>query len=185
MMLLSQTVYAEIDPIVLSNTFDAFKAIRAIANQVRSTSTSKISSDLLSPTAEQRVAIINAITGGSSDHSDAMQKVIFSAQSPIQSVLEAASCVESNRIISANFSPFVGKFSFTSAKSSTQKTIVNRCADVVRVDRWTMPTSEVIEFTAMFRPLQTEQVNTWRFKMKRQLSGFWVLGSLENISFKN
>jgi hypothetical protein len=66
-----------------------------------------------------------------------------------------------------------------------QRTIVSRCADAVLVDHWKMPTPEALEFTAMFRPAQSEQVNTWRFKIKRQVSGTWELDSLENITSAN
>ncbi len=182
--LLSQAVHAEIDPVILANTFDAVKAIRAIANQVRTTS-SKINSSTLNPTAEQRVIIVNAITHGSSHDDHLMHQMILSAQSPIQSVLEAASCLETNRMTSVDSSPFGHYFSFTGTKSSSKKMIMNRCADVVRVDQWDMPKPGLLEFTAMFRPVQTMLVNTWRFKIKQQPSGIWELESRKNISFKN
>lgn len=183
MTLLSQSVHAEIDPTALANTVDVLTAIRAIANEV--TATSKPSSDLLSPTAEQRAVIINEIARGAGDDSDAIQQLIVSAQSPIQSVLETTSCVQGNRIVPVVVPLFPGNSNFMSEKPSTQTTIVNSCADAVRVDQWKMATPDVLEFTAMFRPVQSEQVNTWRFKMKRQLSGNWELESRENISSTN
>jgi hypothetical protein len=185
MMLWAQNVHAEIDPIVLANTVDAFKVIRAITSQVRTTSTSKINADSLNPTAEQRVNIVNALARASVTDHDLLQKMIISAQSPIQRVLEVASCAETNRMTSADASPFDIYFSFSDSKPLRQTTIVNHCADAVRVDQWKMPTPEALEFTATFRLLQSAQVNTWRFKMKRQLSGMWELEYRENISFKN
>lgn len=184
MTLLSQSVHAEIDPNALSNAVDVFTAVRAITNEVRS-STSKSTSDSLSPTAEQRAVIINEIARGAGDDSDAIQQLIVSAQSPIQSVLETASCVQGNRIVPVVVTPFPGNSNFMSEKPSTQMVVVNTCADAVRVDQWKMTTPDVLEFTAMFRPVQTEQVNTWRFKIKRQTSGAWELESRENISSNN
>jgi hypothetical protein len=184
MTLLSQSVHAEIDPKLLSNTVDVLTAIRAIANEVNTTT--KSSSGLLSPTAEQRAVIINAIARGAVDDSEAIQQMIVNAQSPIQSVLESTSCAEDNRIISAIAPPFPSRPSFlNSAPLIIQRTIVSRCADAVLVDHWKMPTPEALEFTAMFRPAQSEQVNTWRFKIKRQVSGTWELDSLENITSAN
>ena len=183
MTLLSQAVHAEIDPNTLSNTVDVLTAIRAIANEVNTTS--KPSSDLLSPTAEQRAGIINAIANGAGNDSDAIQQLIVNAQSPIQSVLESTSCAQDNRMIAVITPQFPSKPSFFNVPPSIQNTIVNSCADAVRVDQWKMPTPEALEFTAMFRPAQSEQVNTWRFKMKRQVSGAWALESRENVTSTN
>jgi hypothetical protein len=112
--------------------------------------------------------------------------MIVNAQSPIQSVLESTSCAEDNRIVTAIAPPFPSRPSFiNSAPLIIQHTIVNRCADAVLVDQWKMPTPEALEFTAMFRPAQSEQVNTWRFKIKRQVGGTWELESRENIRANN
>jgi hypothetical protein len=181
--LLSQSVHAEIDPTLLSNTVDVLTAIRAIANEVNTNS--KPSTGFLSPTAEQRAVIINAIARGAVDDSEAIQQMIVNAQSPIQSVLESTSCAQDNRTISAIAPQFPSRPSFINTTPLVQNTIVSRCADAVLVDQWKMPTPEVLEFTAMFRPAQSEQVNTWRFKIKRQDSGTWELQSRENITSTN
>jgi hypothetical protein len=182
--LLSQVVYAEIDPNVLSNTVDVLTAIRAIANEV-SSSSKPISSDLLSPTAEQRAIIINEIAKGAGGDSDVIQQMIVNAQAPIQSILESTSCAVDNRVVYAAALPFPTKPSFISPNQTVQTTIVNSCADAVHVDQWKMHKPETLEFTAMFRPAQSEQINIWRFKMKRQSSGIWELESRKNVTAVN
>ncbi len=183
MTFLSQAVHAELDPTLVSNTVDVLTAIHAIADVV--TTTSKPTSDLLSPTAEQRAVIINEIAQGAGSDSDVIQQMIVNAQSPIQSAVESASCAQGNRVVPIAVPQFPNKPSFISPSPITQNTIVNNCADTVSVDQWKMPTPETLEFTAMFRPVQSEQVNTWRFKMKRQVSGNWELESRENLSSSN
>ncbi len=187
MTLLSQAVHAEIDPTVMSNTIDVLTAIHAIADVV--TTSPKPNANGLSPTAEQRAVIIDEIARGAGGDNVAIKQMIVDAQSPIQSVLESASCVQSNRMVPAvrpqliRNSDFMNQTSLTN--TSTNVSVVNSCADAVRVDQWQMPTPEVLEFTAMFRPVQSDQVNTWKFKIKRQLGGTWALESKEDITSSN
>lgn len=179
--LLSQSVHAEIDQEALGNTIDVLGAIARVA-----TATPKGSHVNVSPTAEQRAAIISEIARGAGGDNDAIQQNIVDAQSPIQSVLEAASCAQSNRVSTIPQTQFMNRYTnFMDSAKTVNSVVANACADAVRVGQWQMPTPEVLEFTAMFRPERSEQLNTWKFKIKRQDSGIWQLESKEDITSSN
>lgn len=180
MTLLSQAVHAEIDQEKLGNTIDVLSAIARVA-----TATPKGTDPNISPTAEQRAAIIGEIARGAGDKTDDIKQSIVDAQSPIQSVLEATSCAQDNRISSLPPVSFTATPDFMSSAKITHNVTANACANAINVGQWQMPSPEVLEFTAMFRPEQSEQVNTWKFKIKRQLSGNWQLESKENVSSNN
>jgi len=178
--LLSQAVHAEIDQEALGNTIDVLGVIARVA-----TATPKTTAASISPTAEQRAAIIGEIARGAGNNDDAIKQNIVDAQSPIQSLLEAASCAQGNRELPLAQSQFISNPNFMSSAKITHNVVANACANAVRVGQWQMPSPEVLEFTAMFRPEQSEQVNTWKFKIKRQITGNWQLESKENISSSN
>ncbi len=190
MTLLSQSVHAEIDQQALSNTIDVLSAIARVA-----TATPKgFQADNISPTAEQRAAIIGEIARGAGLNDDAIKQNIVDAQSPIQSVLEATSCAQGSRVMPIKQTQFMTHPDFVSSSAIANTMISNpvvnmdaadACADAVRVGQWQMPSPEVLEFTAMFRPVRSEQLNTWKFKIKRQDSGIWQLESKEDISSSN
>lgn len=181
MTLLSQSVHAEIDQEALGNTIDVLGAIARVA-----TATPKGVHVNVSPTAEQRAAIISEIARGAGGDNYAIQQNIVDAQSPIQSVLEAASCAQSNRVPTIAQTPFMNRYvNFMDSIKIANTVVANVCADTVRVGQWKMPSPEVLEFTAMFRPENSEQVNTWKFKIKRQDSGIWQLESKAAITASN
>lgn len=190
MTLLSQSVHAEIDQQALSNTLDVLGAIARVA-----TTNSKTTPSTISPTAEQRAAIINEIARGVGANDEAIKQNIVEAQSPIQSVLEATSCAQGSRVSTITQTQFMSHPDFVSSTAIantmisnpvlTNTTAANGCADAVKVGQWQMPSPEVLEFTAMFRPVRSEQLNTWKFKIKRQDSGVWQLESKEDISSSN
>ncbi|MBC7750213.1 MAG: hypothetical protein H7Z73_00630 [Candidatus Saccharibacteria bacterium] len=178
--LLSQAVHAEINQETLGNTLDVLGVIARVA-----TATPKANDPNVSPTAEQRAAIIGEIARGAGNNDDVIKQNIVDAQSPIQSVLEAASCAKDNRVSPRVESQFSNQPNFMSSAKMTPIVIANVCANAVRVGQWQMPSPEILEFTAMFRPEQSEQVNTWKFKIKRQISGNWQLESRENVTSAN
>lgn len=180
MTLLSQAVHAEIDQQALSNTIDVLSAIARVA-----TASPKGTQVNISPTAEQRAAIIGEIARGAGANEETIKQNIVDAQSPIQSVLEAVSCAQDNRVSPHVESQFSNHPNFMSSAKMTHNVVANACANAVRVGQWQMPSPEVLEFTAMFRPEQSEQVNTWKFKIKRQISGNWQLESRENVTSAN
>lgn len=189
MTLLSQSVHAEIDQQALSNTIDVISAIARVAS-----ANPKGSQAIISPTAEQRAAIIGEIARGAGANDDAIKQNIVDAQSPIQSLLEAASCAQGSRVMPIKQTQFMSHPDFVSSSAIANTMISNpvvnmdaadACADAVRVGQWQMPSPEVLEFTAMFRPVRSEQLNTWKFKIKRQDSGIWQLESKEDISSSN
>ena len=188
MTLLSQSVHAEIDQQALSNTIDVLSVLARVA-----TATPRDSQAIISPTAEQRAAIIGEIARGANANDDAIKQNIVDAQSPIQSVLEATSCTQGSRVLPITQTPFMSHPDFitsttianTMISNPVNTVIVDACADAVRVGQWQMPSPEVLEFTAMFRPVRSEQLNTWKFKIKRQDSGIWQLESKEDISSNN
>ncbi len=189
MTLLSQAVHAEIDQQALSNTIDVLSAIARVATASPTGTQANIS-----PTAEQRAAIIGEIASGAGANEETIKQNIVDAQSPIQSVLEAASCAQGNRVSTISQTQFMTHPNFMSSTAIANTMIsnlvvnsgaANACADAVRVGQWQMPTPEVLEFTAMFRPVRSEQLNTWKFKIKRQDSGIWQLESKENIAPSN
>lgn len=189
MTLLSHSVHAEIDQQALSNTIDVLSAIARVAKA--NPKDSQV--DNLSPTAEQRAAIIGEIARGAGANDDSIKQNIVDAQSPIQSLLEATSCAQGSRVMPITQTQFMTHPDFVSSTaiantmiSNPKNTMVaNACADAVRVGQWQMPSPEVLEFTAMFRPVRSEQLNTWKFKIKRQDSGIWQLESKENIASSN
>ena len=185
MTLLSQAVHAEIDQEALSNTIDVLSVIARVA-----TASPKGTQATISPTAEQRAAIIGEIARGAGANDDAIKQNIVEAQSPIQSVLEATSCAQANRVPSMTPMQFIRHPNFMDSTNIANSAISNAvaanvCADAVRVGQWQMPTPEVLEFTAMFRPERAEQLNTWKFKIKRQVSGIWQLESKEDVTSSN
>jgi len=145
MTLLSQAVHAEIDQEVLGNTIDVLGVIARVA-----TATPKNTGFNVSPTAEQRAAIIGEIARGAGNNDEAIKQNIVDAQSPIQSLLEAASCAQDNRVLPFAPSPFINNPNFMSSAKITHTVVANACANAVRVGQWQMPSPEVLEFTAIF-----------------------------------
>lgn len=190
MTLLSHSVHAEVDQQTISNTIDVLSAIAKVA-----TASPKSPLVTISPTAEQRAAIIGEIARGAGANDEAIKQNIVEAQAPIQSLLEAASCTQGSRVMPITQTHFMSHPDFVSSTSIANTMIsnpvvanmevANACADAVRVGQWQMPSPEVLEFTAMFRPVRSEQLNTWKFKIKRQDSGIWQLESKEDISSSN
>ena len=177
----SQVVHAEIDQEALSNTIDVLSVIARVA-----TKSSKEAQANVSPTAEQRAAIIGEIARGAAKNNDLIQQNIVDAQSSIQTALENASCAEGNRVSMVAPNQFIAHSilhhpDFMDSAKIINTVVANVCADVVRVDQWQRPSPELLTFTATFRPQSFEQLNTWTFKIKRQTNGIWHLESKESI----
>jgi len=162
--------HAEINQNTMNNTLDILSAFtRYSMSTTKPTNTDPV------PTEEQRVAIINAIARGAGNESLVIKQTIVDAQSSIQSVVEAASCIPDNQSIvddpSKPISTIGGQFA--------GNTIKYGCAYTVRIEQWKMPSPDLLTFATTFRIGQSDQAKKWQLTINRLSSGAWVLHTIK------
>jgi len=163
-------VHAEINQTAMNNTLDVLSAFtRYSMSTTKPTNTDPV------PTEEQRVAIINAIAKGAGNENLVIKQTIVDAQSSIQSVVEATSCIPDNQSVvddpSKPTTTLSGQFSGNAVKYG--------CANTVRVDQWKMLSPDLLSFTTTYRIGQSDQAKTWFLTINRLPSGAWVLQTIK------